>query len=161
MSGRWKWGSIADLVLWEPAFFGVKPNTIVKGGMIAAALMGDPNASIPTPEPVRYRPMFGAMGKAMDELCFSFVSQAALDGKTLPERLGRTALAVRKTRSLRKADMILNDAQPQVDVDPENYEVRVDGESDQERAGPRNCLWPSVTFYVLGSSDWGSPADLR
>ena len=121
-------GKYADLVLWEPAFFGVKPNVIVKGGMIAAALMGDPNASIPTPEPVRYRPMFGGMGKAMDELCVSFVSQAALDDDTLPERLGRTALAVRKTRSVRKADMILNDAQPQVDVDPENYEVRVDGE---------------------------------
>ena len=121
-------GKIADLVLWEPAFFGVKPNIIVKGGMIAAALMGDPNASIPTPEPVRYRPMFGGMGKAMDGLCFSFVSQAALDDKTLPERLARTALAVSKTRSIRKADMILNDAQPRVDVDPENYEVRVDGE---------------------------------
>ncbi len=121
-------GKIADLVLWEPAFFGVKPNIIVKGGMIAAALMGDPNASIPTPEPVRYRPMFGAMGKAMDGLCFSFVSQAALDDKTLPERLARTALAVSKTRSIRKADMILNDAQPRVDVDPENYEVRVDGD---------------------------------
>ena len=121
-------GKIADLVLWEPAFFGVKPDIIVKGGMIAAALMGDPNASIPTPEPVRYRPMFGAMGKAMDGLCFSFVSQAALDDKTLPERLARTALAVSKTRSIRKADMILNDAQPQLDVDPENYEVRIDGE---------------------------------
>ena len=121
-------GKIADLVLWEPAFFGVKPNIIVKGGMIAAALMGDPNASIPTPEPVRYRPMFGAMGKAMDGLCFSFVSQAALDDKALPERLARTALAVSKTRSIRKADMILNDAQPQLDVDPENYEVRIDGE---------------------------------
>ena len=121
-------GKHADLVLWEPAFFGVKPNIIVKGGMIAASLMGDPNASIPTPEPVRYRPMFGAMGKAMDELCVSFVSQAALDDKTLSERLVRTALAVRKTRSVRKADMILNDAQPKVDVDPENYEVRVDGE---------------------------------
>ena len=73
-------------------------------------------------------PMFGGMGKAMDGLCFSFVSQAALDDKTLSERLARTALAVSKTRSIRKADMILNDAQPQVDVDPENYEVRVDGE---------------------------------
>ena len=121
-------GKIADLVLWEPAFFGVKPNIIVKGGMIAAALMGDPNASIPTPEPVRYRPMFGGMGKAMDGLCFSFVSQAALDDNTLPERLARTVLAVSKTRSIRKADMILNDAQPQLDVDPENYEVRIDGE---------------------------------
>ncbi len=139
-------GKHADLVLWEPAFFGVKPNTIVKGGMIAAALMGDPNASIPTPEPVRYRPMFGAMGKAMDELCFSFVSQAALDGKTLPERLGRTALAVRKTRSLRKADMILNDAQPQVDVDPENYEVRVDG--DLIKSAPAQEL-PLAQRYFL------------
>lgn len=121
-------GKYADLVLWEPAFFGVKPNIVVKGGMIAASLMGDPNASIPTPEPVRYRPMFGGMGKAMDRLCFSFVSQAALADKMLPERLERTALAVKKTRSVCKADMVLNDAQPQVEVDPENYEVRVDGE---------------------------------
>jgi urease subunit alpha len=121
-------GKYADLVLWEPAFFGVKPNLIVKGGMIAAALMGDPNASIPTPQPVRYRPMFGGMGKAMDELCVSFVSQVSLDDKTLSKRLARTALAVRNTRSVRKADMILNAAQPQLDVDPDTYEVRVDGE---------------------------------
>jgi urease subunit alpha len=121
-------GKCADLVLWAPAFFGVKPDVIVKGGMIAAALMGDPNASIPTPQPVRYRPMFGGMGKAMDGLCFSFVSQASLDGKALPGRLARTALPVSKTRSLRKSDMILNDAQPRVDVNPETYEVRVDGE---------------------------------
>ena len=121
-------GKYADLVLWEPAFFGVKPNVVVKGGMIAASLMGDPNASIPTPEPVRYRPMFGAMGRAMDSLSFSFVSQASLDDNALPEKLQRTLLPVHKTRNVRKADMVLNDAQPKIDVDPESYEVRVDGE---------------------------------
>ena len=121
-------GKHADLVLWEPAFFGVKPNVIVKGGMIAASLMGDPNASIPTPEPVRYRPMFGGMGRAVDALAFSFVSRASLETGGLSERLRRKVLPVRNTRTVRKADMVLNDAQPNVDVNPETYEVRVDGE---------------------------------
>ncbi|MBI1354961.1 MAG: urease subunit alpha [Acidobacteria bacterium] len=120
-------GKIADLCLWTPAFFGVKPELVVKGGFIAASLMGDPNASIPTPEPVRYRPMFGGMGRALDGLCFSFVSQACLDEGSLSARLRRTALPVKGCRNIGKADMKLNDAAPRVDVDPESYQVRVDG----------------------------------
>jgi hypothetical protein len=126
-------GKYADLVLWEPAFFGIKPSLIIKGGFIAASLMGDPNASIPTPQPVFYRPMFGALGRAPEALCFSFVSQAALDEGTLSKRLGRRLLPVRKTRDVRKRDLLLNDATPQVEINPENYQVRVDGELIQSQ----------------------------
>jgi urease subunit alpha len=121
-------GKYADLVLWEPAFFGIKPSLIIKGGFIAASLMGDPNASIPTPQPVFYRPMFGALGRAPEALCFSFVSQASLDDGTLSKRLRRKLLPVSRTRTIRKRDMLLNDATPQVDINPENYQVRVNGE---------------------------------
>ncbi|MEX2300642.1 MAG: urease subunit alpha [Bryobacterales bacterium] len=127
-------GKYADLVLWEPAFFGIKPSLIIKGGFIAASLMGDPNASIPTPQPVFYRPMFGALGRAPAALCFSFVSQAALDEGTLSKRLGRRLLPVSKTRGVRKRDLLLNDATPQVEINPENYQVRVDGELIQSQA---------------------------
>ena len=122
-------GKLADLVLWSPAFFGAKPDLIIKGGMIAWAQMGDPNASIPTPQPVHGRPMFGMFGKAMAASCITFVSQAALDGG-VGERLGlnRHVSAVRGTRGIGKADMILNDALPNIEVDPETYEVRADGE---------------------------------
>ncbi len=121
-------GKYADLVLWDPAFFGVKPSLIIKGGMIVASLMGSPNASIPTPEPVLYRPMFGAFGKAMDSLAFAFVSRAALEQGNLPERMRRTALPVSGTRQLRKSDLILNNAMPVVAVDPDSYAVSVDGQ---------------------------------
>jgi urease subunit alpha len=121
-------GKIADLVLWDPAFFGVKPDLIIKGGMIAASIMGNPNASIPTPEPVLYRPMFGAFGKAMDETSFAFVSKLSIERGGLPARLSRTALAVGGTRRLRKADMVLNDALPNIEVDPDRYVVTIDGE---------------------------------
>ena len=121
-------GKIADLVLWDPAFFGVKPDLIIKGGMIAASVMGNPNASIPTPEPVLYRPMFGAFGKAMDETSFAFVSKLSIERGGLPARLSRTALAVGGTRRLRKADMVLNDALPNIEVDPDRYVVTIDGE---------------------------------
>jgi urease subunit alpha len=120
-------GKLADLVLWHPAFFGVKPDLIIKGGMIVAALMGDPNASIPTPEPVRYRPMFGALGRAGEALAVSFVSKTSLERGVLPPRLGRTPVPVRRTRGLRKTDMVLNDALPAIEVDPESYTVTVDG----------------------------------
>ncbi|WP_198655735.1 urease subunit alpha [Salinicola lusitanus] len=122
-------GKLADLVLWSPAFFGVKPALIVKGGMIAAAPMGDANASIPTPQPVHYRPMFGAFGKAASATRFSFVSQAALDAG-IKERLGLESMlsAVRNVRGVRKSDMKLNDACPHLEVDPQTYEVRADGE---------------------------------
>ncbi len=122
-------GKLADLVLWKPAFFGVKPALIIKGGMIAAAPMGDPNASIPTPQPVHYRIMFGALGGARSATSVSFVSQAALD-LDLPRQLGlqKRALSVRNTRTIRKADLVHNGAQPKIEVDPQTYEVRADGE---------------------------------
>ena len=123
-------GKLADLVLWSPAFFGVKPDLVIKMGTIAAAPMGDPNASIPTPQPVHYRPMFGAFGKSMTESAVSFVSQAALDGN-LGEKLelAKPLRAVRNTRGgIGKKDMVLNEYTPEIDVDPETYEVRADGE---------------------------------
>ena len=121
-------GKIADLVLWKPAFFGVKPSTILKGGMIAAAQMGDPNASIPTPQPVHYRMMFGAFGGGLKK-SFTFVSQAAYDAG-IGQQLGlsKTLIVARDMRKLRKADMIHNSATPHMEVDPETYEVRADGE---------------------------------
>ncbi len=122
-------GKLADLVLWSPAFFGVKPDLVVKGGSIACAPMGDPNASIPTPQPVHYRPMFGAFGRALQASCLTFVSKAALDaelGRSLG--LSRQLVAVNNTRSgIGKASMIHNDAMPVIEVDPETYEVRADG----------------------------------
>ena len=121
-------GKLADLVLWKPAFFGVKPSLVVKGGMIAAAAMGDPNASIPTPQPVHYRPMFGSFGKAL-KTAVTFVSQAALKNPAvLALGLEKPLIAVRGTRGLQKSDMVLNGATPKIDVDPETYDVRADGE---------------------------------
>jgi urease subunit alpha len=120
-------GKIADIVLWRPAFFGVKPSMVVKGGMIAASLMGDPNASIPTPQPVHYRPMFGAFGGGLRK-SFTFVSQSAFEaGIARTLGLSKTTIAVRGTRGLRKRDMIHNGATPHMEVDPETYEVRADG----------------------------------
>jgi len=121
-------GKIADLVLWKPAFFGVKPSTIIKGGMIAAAPMGDPNASIPTPQPVHYRMMFGAFGGGLKK-SFTFVSQSAYDdgiGDRL--KLNKTLIVAKNMRALRKSDMIHNDLAPKMDVNPETYEVRANGE---------------------------------
>ena len=122
-------GKLADLVLWSPAFFGVKPDLVIKGGSIACAPMGDPNASIPTPQPVHYRPMFGAIGRALAASCITFVSAAALDaglGRTLG--LHRQLVAVANTRGgIGKAAMIHNNALPVIEVDPETYEVRADG----------------------------------
>jgi urease subunit alpha len=122
-------GKYADLVLWSPAFFGVKPDLVIKGGFIAAALMGDPNASIPTPEPVRYRPMFGALGRATGAVSWTFVSQASVDEHRLPSRVDRALLPVRGSRALGKRDMVLNDVLPRIDIDPERYTVVVDGEA--------------------------------
>jgi urease subunit alpha len=122
-------GKLADLVLWSPAFFGVKPDLVIKGGAIACAPMGDPNASIPTPQPVHYRPMFGAYGRALAATCVTFVSAAALEadiGKALG--LQRRLAAVANTRgSIGKKAMIHNDATPVLEVDAETYEVRADG----------------------------------
>jgi urease subunit alpha len=121
-------GKYADLVLWSPAFFGVKPDMVLKFGTIAASLMGDPNASIPTPQPVHYRPMFGAYGRALAASCATFVSTAAM-GSDLAGRLGlhRTLLPVHGIRKIGKKDMVLNDAMPHIEVDPETYVVRADG----------------------------------
>ncbi|MBZ5758859.1 urease subunit alpha [Rhizobium sp. VS19-DR104.2] len=123
-------GKRADLVMWRPAFFGVKPDMVIIGGTIAAAPMGDPNASIPTPQPVHYRPMFGAFGKSLTNSSVTFVSQASLDAG-LQNRLGvaKQLVAVRNTRGgISKASMVHNDLTPHIEVDPETYEVRADGE---------------------------------
>ncbi|WP_274649057.1 urease subunit alpha [Paenibacillus humicola] len=122
-------GKYADLVLWHPAFFGVRPELVLKGGFIAHSLMGDPNASIPTPQPVMYRPMFGSFGKAVRGTSFTFVSQAAYE-LGIGERLGltKTLLPVKGVRNLSKADMIHNGEMPRIDVDPQTYEVKVDGQ---------------------------------
>ncbi|MCH2333518.1 MAG: urease subunit alpha [Pseudomonadales bacterium] len=122
-------GKLADLVLWEPRFFGAKPALIIKGGMIVAAPMGDPNASIPTPQPVHYRPMFGAFGGALAATSVSFVSRAGSEAG-IAERLGlaKEVVPVKGTRVIGKADMVLNDWTPEIEVDPETYEVRADGE---------------------------------
>ena len=131
-------GKLADLVLWKPAFFGVKPFLIVKGGMIAAAAMGDPNASIPTPQPVHFRPMFGA--KAV-----TFVSRAFLE-KSEDEETASSLVAVRNTRKIGKKDMVHNDYLPEMSVDPETYEVRADGELLVCEPA-KVCRWPRGTSY--------------
>ena len=122
-------GKLADLVLWKPAFFGAKPAMIIKGGMIAAAPMGDPNASIPTPQPVHYRPMFGALGRARSENCVNFFSKVGMEeGVVETYGLDKAGVAVKNTRGVRKRDLIHNDYQPEIEVDPQTYEVRADGE---------------------------------
>ena len=122
-------GKLADLCLWKPAFFGVKPEIVIKGGAIAWSQMGDPNASIPTPEPVHMRPMFASFGGAVAATSLSFVSQAAIEAG-IPEQIGlhTPTVAVANTRNLSKADMKLNETAPNIEVNPETYEVRVDGE---------------------------------
>jgi len=124
-------GKLADLVLWSAAFFGVKPEMVLKGGLISHAQMGDPNASIPTPEPVFGRPIFGALGRAPSDTCLTFVSGAALEngaGASLGASLGKRLVPVSNTRALRKTHMVRNDLLPEIEVDPETYEVRADGE---------------------------------
>lgn len=121
-------GKFADIVLWKTAFFGVKPEIIIKGGMVIAARMGDPSASIPTPQPVIYRNMFGAYGKALYKTCITFVSQASLDKGIVKEYgLEKTVLPVHGCRNVSKKDLIHNDKTPEISVNPENYEVKVDG----------------------------------
>jgi urease subunit alpha len=122
-------GKLADLVVWKPAFFGVKPDMIIKGGFPMAAAMGDPNASIPTPQPVLTRPMFGSVGRAPYGTSLTFLSQAALD-RNVPRTLGlqKRVAAVQHCRGIGKRDLKLNDALPRIEVDPETYHVRADGE---------------------------------
>ena len=122
-------GKLADLVLWKPAFFGTKPEMVVKGGFIAWSVMGDANASIPTPQPVLYRPMFGSFGRARENIALTFISKAAQD-LGIPAKLGlrKRAVAVEHCRDIGKKDMLHNSAMPHIEVDPETYEVRADGE---------------------------------
>jgi urease subunit alpha len=140
-------GKLADLVIWNPAFFGVKPDVIIKGGMITASKMGDPNASIPTPQPVFYRHMFGADGAAVYDTSVTFVSYAAIEAG-VPEKLAlrKKALPARGCRCLSKADMKFNDATPEIEVDAETYEVRVDGERID--SAPADVL-PLAQLYNL------------
>jgi urease subunit alpha len=119
-------GKLADLCIWDPAFFGVKPAMVLKSGTIAAAIMGDPNASIPNPQPEYYRPMFGAFGRAMTKSSVTFVSQAGLE-KSEKLRLAKKLLPVKNTRKIGKRSMMLNNATPRMEVNPETYEVRADG----------------------------------
>jgi len=121
-------GKLADLVLWKPAFFGVKPFLVLKGGAIAAAAMGDPNASIPTPQPVHYRPMFASFGKALRSTSVTFVSKAFLKGKDAQKMGLRTLVPVKNVRKVGKKDMVHNSWRPRIEVDPETYQVRADGE---------------------------------
>jgi urease subunit alpha len=122
-------GKMADIVLWKPSMFGAKPEMIIKGGMIIAARMGDPNASIPTPQPVIYRHMFGAAGKALFNTCATFVSKISLEKKMVQQYgLQKMLLPVKNCRTVGKKDMVHNDATPHIEVNPENYEVKVDGE---------------------------------
>jgi urease subunit alpha len=139
-------GKLADLVLWRPSHFGVKPSLVLKGGMISWALMGDANASIPTPQPVHYRPMFGAFGRGL-KTSVTFVSQAALQSGSL-DRLGleKPLLAVENCRSVKKADMVHNHWQPNISVDPQTYEVVADGEL--LRCEPATLL-PMAQRYFL------------
>ncbi|MAL97635.1 MAG: urease subunit alpha [Alteromonadaceae bacterium] len=140
-------GKLADLVLWNPAFFGVKPALIIKGGAIAAAPMGDPNASIPTPQPVHYRPMFGSFGPACQATRVTFVCQAFLD-KGVPPELGLRSnlVACKNTRTISKKDMIHNDWMPTIEVDPQTYEVKADGQL--LTCEPADCL-PLAQRYFL------------
>ena len=121
--GKW-----ADLVIWRPAFFGVKPSIIMKGGFIAAAAMGDPNASIPTPQPVHYRPMFGAFGGAVARTSLTFMSQAAI-AAGMPQQYGlsKQIVAVKGCRSVKKTDMVHNSYMPKMEIDAQTYQVRADG----------------------------------
>jgi urease subunit alpha len=121
-------GKIADLILWDPAMFGVKSDTVIKGGLVIGAKMGDPNGSIAYPQPLIYRPMFGSFGKSIGKCSFNFVSQASLDNGKI-DRLGlsKKSLAVKGCRQVFKKDMIHNGATPKLEVNPETYEVRADG----------------------------------
>ncbi|MBQ8224197.1 MAG: urease subunit alpha [Bacteroides sp.] len=140
-------GKIADLVLWEPAFFGAKPKLVIKGGLISWANMGDPNASLPTPQPDYYRPMFGAFGTAMPGTCFSFVSKAAYD-LDIKSRLGlqRMVYPVSRTRQLTKRDMLRNSATPKIDVNPETFEVLIDGASAYIEPA-KDFAWGQLYFF--------------
>ena len=140
-------GKLADIVLWPIDAFGAKPKLVIKGGMVNWAVMGDPNASLPTPQPVFYRPMFGAMGKALQRTRATFMSQAAIE-RGVPEQLGLESqiLPVADTRRIGKRDMVRNDATPAIAVDPETYRVTVDGEP--VTIAPASQLPLAQLFYL-------------
>src|ERR1700732_309005 len=140
-------GKLADLVLWSPAFFGVKPDMVLRAGTIVAAVMGDPNASIPTPQPVHYRPMFGAFGRALSSSCVTFLPAIAIE-RGIPEQLGlqRMIKPARGIRAIDKKRMILNDATPHIEGDPENYEGGADG---VPRTGEPDTVLPMAQRYFL------------
>jgi len=141
-------GKFADLVVWKPAFFGVKPELVLKGGFIAWAAMGDPNASIPTPQPVIYRPMFGAFGRAPSGSSITFMSKSAVKGRVAEKlRLQKRVEPVRGCRKLGKKDMVLNDACPKLEVDPETYVVKADGE--ELRCEPAKVLPMSERYFLF------------
>ena len=140
-------GKLADMVVWSPAFFGVKPELIFKGGLIASANMGDPNASIPTPQPTFYRPQFASHGRARYATSLTFVSDAALREGTLePLQLQKRLSAVRNTRGISKRDLLWNNALPHIEVDPETYVVKADGR--ELRCEPAATL-PMAQRYFL------------
>ncbi|NKS71186.1 amidohydrolase family protein, partial [Rhodococcus hoagii] len=141
-------GKLADIVLWPVHSFGAKPSLVLKGGLICWSVMGDPNGSISTPQPVRYRPMYGALGAAMRATRLTFVSQAALDAG-VPERLGLQSpvVAVRGCRSVGKKDMVRNTGTPHITVDPDTYHVRADGET--VTIAPAQRLPLTQLFYIV------------
>ncbi len=126
--GSLEQGKLADIVVWTPQFFGVKPKLVIKGGFIAYSMMGDPSASLPTPEPVTYRPMFGSLGRAVYSTCLTFVSKLAIENR-IPRRLGlrKRVVPVKGCRKIGKKNLLFNDKTPKIDIDPETYEVRIDG----------------------------------
>ena len=141
-------GKVADIVLWPTNTFGVKPKYVIKGGFVASAIMGDPNASIPTPEPVLLRPMFGALGSAVGRTSITFMSQAAVEAG-VPEQLGldRWVEPVRNCRTVGKAQMVRNDATPEISVDPETYQVTVDGRPATVDAADEVSM--SQLYYIV------------
>jgi urease subunit alpha len=141
-------GKVADIVLWPTNTFGVKPKYVIKGGFIASAIMGDPNASIPTPEPVLLRPMWGARGSAVGRTSITFMSEAAVEAG-VPESLAidRWVEPVRNCRTVGKAQMVRNDATPEISVDPETYQVRVDGRPATVPAADEVSM--SQLYYIV------------
>ena len=146
--GSLEQGKLADIAIWSPQFFGARPKMIIKGGFIAYSLMGDPNASIPTPEPVYYRPMFGAMGRAVYSTCLTFMSKAAIElGVPKKLELQKKAVPVKNCRKIGKKNLLLNDKTPKIEVDPETYEVKVDGKL--ATVGPAKTLSLSRTYNLF------------
>jgi urease subunit alpha len=140
-------GKYADIVMYPMSFFPAKPKMVLKGGFIAWSIMGDPNASLPTPEPVYYRPMFGALGKAVHKTSYTFMSKRAIE-LGVPQKLGleKVVLPVKNCRNISKKDMMWNDATPKIDIDPETYEVKLDGKI--ATVDPANELAAAQRYFM-------------